>query len=188
MKTSDRNYYEYLKNRSFLRSALRKRFILKSVVKEFSGKVLDVGCGMGEFMEMYSNSYGIDPNKYIVEHCKKKGLNVKCGSAYKIPFKNGSFDGILCSNVFEHLRMPRKAMSEFKRVLKCGGRLMISVPTKTGYEKDPTHVKYWHEGNLPGLIEKYRFKIRKIYYFPFSFPFLRHSVKLNELRVVAEKG
>ena len=187
MKTSDKEYYEYLKNRSALRSILRKKFILKSVVKEFRGKVLDVGCGTGEFIDMYHNSHGIDLNKYIVEYCKKKGLNVTYGSAYKIPFKNGSFNGIFCSNVFEHLRMPRKAISEFRRVLKRDGRLMITVPTKTGYEKDSTHVKYWHKENLPTFLEKHGFKIRKVYYFPFSDPLLKHRVKLNELRVVAEK-
>ena len=51
MKTNDfEYYYNYLKNRSKLSFWFRKNFLLKSVIKEFSGKVLDIGCGIGEFL------------------------------------------------------------------------------------------------------------------------------------------
>ena len=87
MKTTDIKYYNYLKNRSTLNIWVRKNFILKPIVKEFRGKILDVGCGIGEFMQLYSNSYGIENNKHLVNHCRKNGLKVFYGSVFKIPFK-----------------------------------------------------------------------------------------------------
>ena len=57
MKTTDKEYFDYLVNRNNISFLLRK-FLYKSLVKEFRGKVLDVGCGIGEFLELYKNSYG----------------------------------------------------------------------------------------------------------------------------------
>jgi len=188
MKTNDFEYYNYLKNRSKFSLWFRKNFLLKPIIKEFSGKVLDVGCGIGEFMQLYSNSYGIEINKHVVNYCRKNGLRVYYGSVFDIPFKNNTFDGILCSNVLEHLEKPERAISEMRRVLKKVGTLLIIVPTKKDYKKDPTHVKYWNEKNLVKLLKKFNFKIKKIVYFPFSSKFLRHRITFNELRVVARKG
>jgi len=188
MKTTDIEYYNYLKNRSKFSFWFRKNFLLRPVVKEFSGKVLDVGCGIGEFLQLYQNTYGIETNKYIINHCRKNGLRVYYGSALNIPFKENTFDGVFCSNVLEHLEKPEKAISEMKRVLKKRGILLIIVPTKKGYKKDPTHVKYWDEKNLINLLKKFNFRIKKISYFPFSLKFLRHRITFNDLRVIAEKS
>ena len=75
-----------------------------------------------------------------------------------------------------------------RRVLKKGGNLLIIVPTKKGYKKDPTHVKYWNEKNLVKLLKRFNFKIKKIIYFPFTSKILRHRIVFNELRIVAQKG
>jgi SAM-dependent methyltransferase len=50
------------------------------------------------------------------------------GSAESLPFENESFDVVLSTQVFEHLVDPAAAMKEAVRVLKRGGRLILTVP------------------------------------------------------------
>jgi len=183
---NDRQYFEYLKNRSWFSFLLRKYFY-KFIIKEFRGRVLDIGCGLGEFLEEYPNSSGIDINKYCVDYCKRKGLDVKLGSAIKIPYKDKSFDGIFCLCVLEHLKKPELAIREMRRVLKSNGKLILIVPTECGFRRDETHVKFWYKENLKELLEKFNFKVESMKYFPFSFKFLRERIFFNELRVIARK-
>jgi SAM-dependent methyltransferase len=104
--------------------------------KLFNGckKVLDAGCGRGEFLEL--NPYktkviGVDIIKEEVKKLKEKGLDVQYADLKeKLPFKDNSFDGVLNSHVLEHLDPEEgiKMISEFKRVLTPGGILVIAVP------------------------------------------------------------
>jgi ubiquinone/menaquinone biosynthesis C-methylase UbiE len=183
---NDKEYFEYLRNRSWF-SFLFRKYFYKHIWEEFKGKVLDVGCGLGEFLEEYPNSSGIDINRYCVDYCKEKGLDVKFGSATKIPYKNKSFDGIFCLCVLEHLKRPELAIKEMYRVLKPKGKLVLIVPTELGFRRDKTHVKFWHKENLRELLEKFNFKIERMFYCPFSFKFFRERIFFNELRVIAKK-
>ncbi|MFH1229159.1 MAG: class I SAM-dependent methyltransferase [Candidatus Aenigmatarchaeota archaeon] len=182
----DKEYFEYLRNRSWLSFQFRKCFY-KSIIKEFKGKVLDVGCGLGEFMESYPSSVGIDMNPYCVKYCKERGLDAKAGNAQRIPFKNSSFDGVFCLCVLEHLKKPELAVKEMHRVLKKNGKLVIIVPTESGFRHDKTHVTFLQKENTKEILKRSGFKIKKMSYFPFSFKFFRERLFFNELRVVATK-
>jgi ubiquinone/menaquinone biosynthesis C-methylase UbiE len=48
-----------------------------------------------------------------------------------IPVKNGSFDAIMCIEVFEHISHPNNAVKEFSRILKKGGTLIITTPVSS---------------------------------------------------------
>jgi ubiquinone/menaquinone biosynthesis C-methylase UbiE len=181
-----KEYFEYLKNRSWL-SFLFRKYFYKPIIKEFNGKVLDIGCGLGEFLEEYSNSSGIDINSYCVNYCKEKGLDVKIGSATKIPYKDKSFNGIFCLCVLEHLKRSENAIKEMYRVLKSNGKLVLIVPTECGFRRDKTHIKFWDKDNVRELLEKFNFKVESMKYFPFSFKFLRERIYFNELRIIARK-
>jgi ubiquinone/menaquinone biosynthesis C-methylase UbiE len=183
---NDRQYFEYLRNRSWF-SFLFRKYFYKNIWKEFKGGALDVGCGLGEFLEEYSNSSGIDINRYCVDYCNEKGLDVKFGSATKIPYRSKSFDGIFCLCVLEHLKRPELAIKEMYRVLTPKGKLVLIVPTESGFRRDKTHVKFWYKENLRELLEKFNFKIERMFYFPFSFKFFRERIFFNELRVIARK-
>ena len=50
------------------------------------------------------------------------------GSAYALPFADGSFDGIVAAEVLEHLPQDERAMSELFRVLRPGGLIAVTVP------------------------------------------------------------
>jgi len=70
-----------------------------------------------------------------------------------IPEPDGSFDVILCSEVFEHLSDPLKALDEFQRLLKPGGLLITTAPFSSLVHFAPYHFatgfsRYWYELHL----------------------------------------
>jgi ubiquinone/menaquinone biosynthesis C-methylase UbiE len=184
MRTEGKEYFKYMTERSSI-SLLLRRLFYRSIIKELNGKLLDIGSGVGEFLTWHPNSVGIDTNPYLVDYCKKRGLKCFLGSAYKIPFKNGQFDSVLCSHLLEHLNRPEAAFREIKRVLRKGGKLIIILPTEKGFKRDKTHVKFWDENSLRQLLKKFGFRVKKLAYYPTKS--LRNCTYLGELRVVAVK-
>lgn len=185
-KDYDKEYFEYLKKRSLLERFLRK-YLYKELFKEIEGSTLDVGCGIGEFIENIPNSVGIDINPYCVKYCNQKGLNVIKNSATKIRFKNEHFNTIICVHLLEHLKRPEDAIKEMYRKLKPNGKLIIVVPTECGYKRDKTHKTFLFKENIRELLEKNNFKIKRMYYYPFASKFMRERLRINVLRVIAIK-
>ncbi len=67
-----------------------------------------------------------------------------------IPVPDASFDAILCSEVLEHLPQPIKVIREFARILKPGGKIIITAPLGSGIHQDPYHyyggyTPFWYE-------------------------------------------
>lgn len=70
-----------------------------------------------------------------------------------IPEPDSSFDVVLCSEVLEHLPEPEKAVDEFTRLLKPGGRLILTAPFASLVHFAPYHYctgfsRYWYEYHL----------------------------------------
>ncbi len=76
---------------------------------------------------------GIDDNPKALDLAKKyvkyKKLKLIEGDVLNMPFSNNSFDKIICSEVLEHLPDDVLGLSEFKRILKPGGKISITVPS-----------------------------------------------------------
>ncbi|MGH8556899.1 MAG: class I SAM-dependent methyltransferase [Methylococcales bacterium] len=71
-----------------------------------------------------------------------------------IPEPDAAFDVILCSEVFEHLPDALKALDEFARLLKPGGKLIVTAPFASLVHFAPYHFatgfsRYWYERHLP---------------------------------------
>lgn len=71
-----------------------------------------------------------------------------------IPQPDSSFDVILCSEVLEHVPDPLKVLDEFARLLKPGGKLIITAPFGSLVHFAPYHYatgfsRYWYEHHLP---------------------------------------
>lgn len=97
-------------------------------------KILDAGCGTGGMMkEMKSlgDVWGIDLSPYAIKYCREKDLSqVKLASVEEIPFDDNCFDLVTSFDVLYHQRVKSdtKAFSEFYRVLKPNGLLLLRVP------------------------------------------------------------
>lgn len=88
--------------------------------------ILDVGCGrgfVGDFVRERGGTYtGLD---FVVS---RKGFPLVQAEASLLPFHTGTFDGVFCIDMFEHLPAPRLTTLEFKRVLRPSGFVFLSAP------------------------------------------------------------
>lgn len=88
--------------------------------------ILDVGCGNGDLIQeqlrIPGTVIGTEIEPQLVAAGRAQGLDVRFGFAENLPFEDNSFDRLLCSVVVPYTD-ERKAISEFARVLKPGGRI-----------------------------------------------------------------
>lgn len=137
--------------------------------------VLDAGCGAGYGAEALAKAgakkvFGVDiaPNsiQYCRENYSRQNLTFKIGDAARLDFRDNFFDLIVAFETIEHIKDYRQAISEFYRVLKPGGKLIISTPNKAVYSpgtKKPFYPFHFHEFYLEELQKMLEpFQIEKI--------------------------
>jgi len=97
-------------------------------------KLMDAGCGKGEFYPYVSSSsyYGIDISKDNIERAKEhfdKG-SFLVGDVSKMEFDDDFFDALVSTEVIEHLTLNQLSefLGEVKRVTKKGGRVVFTTP------------------------------------------------------------
>lgn len=94
-------------------------------------QILDVGCGAGNMMHHlshYGQVIGVDLYAKPLEVALARGLNVREGSADDLPFDDQSFDVATLLDVVEHVPNESGVFNECRRVLKPGGKLVVTVP------------------------------------------------------------
>jgi len=167
-----------------VRLTLRERRFKEDLITEAairSGqRVLDLGCGTGTLTLMIKERHpgaevsGVDGAPEILELARRKasraglGIGWVEGLASALPYPVGSFDRVLSSLLFHHLRREdkRKALAEARRVLRPGGELHLAdwgkaqnplmraafllVQALDGFETTADNA----EGALPGLIQE----------------------------------
>jgi SAM-dependent methyltransferase len=100
--------------------------------------VLDCGCGRGFYLDMVSSVarcrlVGLERDAEIVARASalvggREAVSLVQGSLDGLPFRNDSFDGVIASEVLEHVEDDVGALAEIGRVLKPGGSVAITVP------------------------------------------------------------
>lgn len=109
------------------------RFGRNLTIKNFSkkGKLLDLGCGAGDFLniakQMGWDSCGCDFDPIIIEQCKNKGLNVRLGGLDSF-HKDEMFDVITMNHVIEHVIDPQQTIKDCFKKLNQDGCLWIGTP------------------------------------------------------------
>ena len=160
-------YFEYLNNISW-KGLLYRRFLVYPVLNKFcNGRVLDVGCGVGQFVKYQKAAKGVDVNEDCVKFCKAQGLDVIKMDYDELPFVENSFDTIVLDNVIEHITNPLPLLSECRRVLTNDGTIIVLVPGKKGFKRDSDHKKFYDHIGLRQLIAESNFETMNNISLPF---------------------
>ena len=133
--------YEHLGHRGGLGRHFARRVV--ALAGSPAGRhVADVGCGTGELLRELSAAWpgselvGVD---FAASRLRTTAaaappvtlVDADLGAA--LPFGDGVFDAVFCTEVLEHLKEPVRCLREIRRVLTPGGRLTLSVPNATGF-------------------------------------------------------
>jgi 2-polyprenyl-3-methyl-5-hydroxy-6-metoxy-1,4-benzoquinol methylase len=138
------------------------------------GKLLDVGCGDGKYLNRMRplgwSVEGVDFDSKAVANAKVQyGLDLHCGNLQDANFSSEMFDAVTMSHVIEHLPEPLVLLKEIQRILKPGGRLVVTTPNSDslGHQKfgsywfgidPPRHLKIYSPRTLRICAEKLGFK------------------------------
>jgi 2-polyprenyl-3-methyl-5-hydroxy-6-metoxy-1,4-benzoquinol methylase len=125
--------------------ALIERFLRKIAALAAEGNpvaVLDAGCGEGFVSErlrpVAAELTGIDLRERAIAEAGRRVPDARfaVGDVCELPFEDGAFDLVVCTEVLEHLDEPRAALGELVRVSR--GRVLVTVP----------HEPFFRLGNL----------------------------------------
>jgi ubiquinone/menaquinone biosynthesis C-methylase UbiE len=181
---------QYYAKNSLVRGLFWRRLMLSLSLTKMNNelKVLDIGAGSGELMELILKKYPGSPVKGIdiSLHTKDKDLKkrIKIGDVTKMPFKDNEFDVAFALDTLEHVKDFKKAVLEIRRVLKNKGILIISAPSENTFyklgrlfEKGTTSMEmanssrhYYDYGFIKKEARKYM-KLEKEKFLPMRWPF-----------------
>jgi|HubBroStandDraft_6_1064221.scaffolds.fasta_scaffold239312_2 SAM-dependent methyltransferase len=141
------------------------------------GTMLDLGCGSGWFLEkMRSRGWtvlGVEISEPAAKLGRDKGLDIFCGTLQEANFPSEHFDYVRSNHSFEHINCPQETLEEICRILKPHGKLLIGVPNTKSlsafvfreywwYLTVPVHVFNYSAENLPSLLTRHNFRVKKI--------------------------
>jgi SAM-dependent methyltransferase len=119
-------------------------------------RVLDAGAGASKYRPFFAHC------RYETQDfCRYEGPLVHYAQAIDyvcdittIPLPDASLDAILCTEVLEHIVDPMAALTEFARLLKPGGKLLLTAPQASCIHMEPFHyyggfTEYWYRHWLP---------------------------------------
>jgi len=106
----------------------RTRYAIIMEFIEDERSVLDIGCGTGRVFQDLPRAVGLDIELKILRYLRRKGRTLVRGDMNALPFRDASFKTLICSEVIEHVPKENLKLSEFYRVLKPGGTLILSTP------------------------------------------------------------
>lgn len=126
------------------------------------GKLLELGCGEGRGVELLAplaDSYiGIDKIKGVITQLQEKHPEhtFMDGVFPPFPFEDNTFDTIVTFQVIEHVKEDEKFLEEIHRVLKSGGKALITTPNiKMTLSRNPWHEREYTGDELTSLCKKY---------------------------------
>lgn len=185
---------------------------IRAVLEAFRGKedeiILEVGCGAGNILEKMKAGrlVGIDFSLRMAKRTSERladRINVHSLQAdgHKLPFQNQIFDGVICTEVLEHVEDPDRLLGEIRRTAKMGASIALSIPNEElinrlksaifglglhrillqgNYEvpermDDEWHLHVFDLKKLSAKLSR-QFHIKKITAVPFSFLPLRYVI------------
>ncbi|MDH3973167.1 MAG: class I SAM-dependent methyltransferase [Deltaproteobacteria bacterium] len=167
------------------------------------GRLLEIGCGRGFFIEKVLNQFpeimakGIESNGDALVEPLEKGLPVEMARTTDLIERKELFDAVCSFQVLEHISSPRSFFDDVLKLLKPGGLLILCVPNKESFIKHqfnlldmpPHHMTRWSlttfkflENIFPLKLEKASFEPLADYHIDWYLQtykdFIRHKVRI----------
>jgi len=140
-------------------SARMKKAALACIDTPLRGTVLDVGCGPGVLLATLAVNYpelrlaGLDIAPEMIRVATERlgaRAEIKLGDAESLPWEDATFDYVFCVDSFHHYPNPKRALSEFHRVLTRKGLVVLADPTVPSPVRDVLNslVRFLHMGDM----------------------------------------
>ncbi len=151
------SYWAVLFNPAYIaRRGLTKS--ISSFVKQLSlngsGIWLDVGCGQQPYRSFFNveKYIGMDIDGRNEIQFEQNNVDIFY-NGIKFPIDSCSIDGVICTQVLEHVANPENLISEIERVLKPGGKLILTVPFSWQQHEKPYDFARFTSFGLRHLLE-----------------------------------
>ena len=173
-----------------------EREILLSLFNVYSKKdlLLNAGCGTGitsSILKRYTKIINIDISKEAIKYSlKRNNTNHIICDCLRLPFKDNIFDTIIADNIIEHVDNDFSVMSEFKRVLRGGGIIILSVPAYnflwSPHDDFAHHKRRYSKGMIKELAKAVNLRIIRISYWNsiLFLPIAIFKIKNNLLKIL----
>lgn len=171
------DYFDDKKTSDYILDAEYKFKYVKRYLKNNS-KVLDFGCGIGDFVGICKKNsiqiFGFDLSEYALRHVNKKYDIITFSSIRSLKVKNGYFDALVSFDVVEHISDYYETLELFHQCLKPGGLLFMTTPNIEGwdakilkkfwygYRRFPQHINFFSPRSMKILLEKQEFFLVEI--------------------------
>lgn len=122
-----------------------------------TGRLLDVGCGSKPYRSLFKvDEYvGLEIDRGV---SSRNGVADYLYNGTSFPFEDAAFDAVLCNQVLEHVFNPDEFLGEIQRILKPGGRLLLTVPFVWDEHEQPHDFARYSTFGLNALMEKQGFR------------------------------
>jgi len=178
------NYISHTNKANSLTNFLYKlvrNFTLKNKLKLINslsekGKILDVGCGTGEFLYVCNqngwNIYGVEKDPLAMKNAEKL-LNIKIYEHLSDLYPEGEFEIITFWHVLEHMPDLHEVISQVKKLLLKKGSLVLALPNHESYDAEkykeywaaydvPRHLYHFNQSSLKSLAKLHDLKLKSI--------------------------
>lgn len=140
------------------RRALKAEMV--RMARDTTGVVVDVGCGTAPYRSLFADAIYIGVE--VATHSKYGSAKGGADAFYDgkhLPFADASVDHVLCNQVLEHVFDPSPFLQEIYRVLRPGGRLMITTPFVWDEHEQPYDFARYSSFGLRHLAASHKFEV-----------------------------
>lgn len=159
MSSHERAHHDEANNVTYQRCQYAYEYAKNTITGK---KVLDVGCGLAYGTALMANSasqiIGLDYDQSTIDENKKryseiKNLSFQRSEIPPLPFEDNSFDVVTAFQFIEHIEKRKEFMKECLRVLKPGGKMMVTTPNvKKSLARNPFHIHEYTFDEIKGEI------------------------------------
>jgi 2-polyprenyl-3-methyl-5-hydroxy-6-metoxy-1,4-benzoquinol methylase len=159
------------------RTLAGKKNLLQNETGKRQGKILDIGCGTGAFLNTMKlagwESTGLEPDD-VARKKAQELYNINPKPSHEIfDLPHNAYDAITMWHVLEHVHQLHEYIAQLKNMLTANGRIFIAVPNYTSYDAQnyaahwaaydvPRHLYHFSPTSMKNLVEQHGLTIKKI--------------------------